>query len=84
MRTGAQGEGDKKEPSRMFCRTQKFCSAEIRVRLLERSCNMVAKDIVEKQENDERLSIEGVSGTSAGAINAVMLADGFARGGRAV
>ena len=33
--------------------------------------------------DDERLSIEGISGTSAGAINAVMLADGLARGGRA-
>ena len=32
---------------------------------------------------DERLSIEGISGTSAGAMNAVMLADGLARGGRA-
>ena len=32
---------------------------------------------------DERIDIEGISGTSAGAINAVMLADGFARGGRA-
>jgi NTE family protein len=32
---------------------------------------------------DERLSIEGISGTSAGAVNAVMLADGLARGGRA-
>src|SRR5580704_3345958 len=31
---------------------------------------------------DERLSIEGISGTSAGAVNAVMLADGLARGGR--
>ncbi len=31
--------------------------------------------------SDERLDIEGISGTSAGAINAVMLADGFARGG---
>ena len=30
---------------------------------------------------DGRLSIEGVSGTSAGAVNAVMLADGLARGG---
>src|SRR6187402_2059601 len=30
---------------------------------------------------DERLDIEGISGTSAGAINAVMLADGLARGG---
>jgi NTE family protein len=30
---------------------------------------------------DDRLAIEGISGTSAGAINAVMLADGLARGG---
>ena len=30
---------------------------------------------------DGRVTIEGVSGTSAGAINAVMLADGLARGG---
>ncbi len=33
--------------------------------------------------DDERIEIEGISGTSAGAINAVMLADGLARGGRA-
>ncbi|MGE3867869.1 MAG: patatin-like phospholipase family protein, partial [Hyphomonadaceae bacterium] len=32
---------------------------------------------------DERLEIEGVSGASAGALNAVALADGFDRGGRA-
>ena len=31
---------------------------------------------------DERLAIEGISGASAGAMNAVMLADGLARGGR--
>jgi NTE family protein len=30
---------------------------------------------------DERLEIEGISGASAGALNAVMLADGLARGG---
>jgi NTE family protein len=30
---------------------------------------------------DERLAIEGISGTSAGAVNAVMLADGLVRGG---
>jgi NTE family protein len=30
---------------------------------------------------DERLTIEGISGTSAGALNAVVLADGLARGG---
>src|SRR4029078_9873717 len=31
--------------------------------------------------DDGRLEIEGVSGASAGAVNAVMLADGLARGG---
>jgi NTE family protein len=31
--------------------------------------------------SDERLAIEGISGTSAGALNAVVLADGLARGG---
>jgi NTE family protein len=31
--------------------------------------------------DDGRLAIEGISGSSAGAINAVMLADGLARGG---
>ena len=31
---------------------------------------------------DERLEIEGISGASAGALNAVMLADGLACGGR--
>jgi len=30
---------------------------------------------------DKRIEIEGMSGTSAGAINAVMVADGLARGG---
>jgi len=30
---------------------------------------------------DGRIAIEGISGTSAGAINAVMVADGLARGG---
>ena len=39
--------------------------------------------VLEQLLNDERLVIEGISGTSAGAINAVMLADGLARGGRA-
>lgn len=32
---------------------------------------------------DERLEIGAISGTSAGAVNAVMLADGLCRGGRA-
>ena len=31
--------------------------------------------------DDSRIEIEGISGTSAGAINAVMVADGLARGG---
>lgn len=31
---------------------------------------------------DERITVEGISGTSAGAVNAVMLADGLVRGGR--
>jgi NTE family protein len=31
--------------------------------------------------SDERIDIEGISGTSAGAMNAIMLADGLARGG---
>jgi NTE family protein len=30
---------------------------------------------------DERIAIEGISGTSSGAVNAIMLADGLARGG---
>ena len=39
--------------------------------------------VLEHLLTDERLSVEGVSGTSAGAVNAVMLADGLVRGGRA-
>jgi NTE family protein len=39
--------------------------------------------VLEQLLSDERLSIEGISGTSAGAVNAVMLADGLLRGGRA-
>lgn len=31
--------------------------------------------------DDDRLQIEGISGASAGAMNAIMLADGLARGG---
>jgi NTE family protein len=37
--------------------------------------------VVDYLLEDGRVAIEGVSGTSAGAINAVMLADGLARGG---
>jgi len=39
--------------------------------------------VLEQILSDERLIIEGVSGTSAGAVNAVMLVDGLIRGGRA-
>ena len=39
--------------------------------------------VLEHLLRDGRLVIEGVSGTSAGAVNAVMLADGLARGGPA-
>ena len=38
--------------------------------------------VLEQLLCDERLAIEGISGTSAGAVNAVMLADGLTRGGR--
>jgi NTE family protein len=38
--------------------------------------------VLDQLLSDDRLSIEGISGTSAGAVNAVMLADGLARGGR--
>jgi NTE family protein len=38
--------------------------------------------VLEQLLADERLTIEGISGTSAGAINAVMVADGLTRGGR--
>ena len=37
--------------------------------------------VLEQLLSDERLAIEGISGTSAGAVNAVMVADGLARGG---
>jgi NTE family protein len=38
--------------------------------------------VLEHLLGEERLQVEGVSGSSAGAINAVMLADGLTRGGR--
>jgi NTE family protein len=38
--------------------------------------------VLEQLLSDERLAIEGISGTSAGAVNAVMLADGLIAGGR--
>jgi NTE family protein len=39
--------------------------------------------VIDHLLEDGRLHVEGISGTSAGAMNAVMLADGLARGGRA-
>jgi NTE family protein len=39
--------------------------------------------VLDQLVEDGRLTIEGISGTSAGAVNAVMLADGLARGGPA-
>src|SRR5580698_8932751 len=38
--------------------------------------------VLEQLLGDDRIAIEGISGTSAGAVNAVMLADGLTRGGR--
>jgi NTE family protein len=38
--------------------------------------------VLEQILGDERLTIEGISGASAGAMNAVMLADGLSGGGR--
>ena len=39
--------------------------------------------VLEHLLDDGRLIIEGMSGTSAGALNAVMFTDGMARGGPA-
>ena len=38
--------------------------------------------VLDRLLEEERLEIDGVSGTSAGAMNAVVLADGLERGGR--
>ncbi len=38
--------------------------------------------VLDRLLEDERVAFEGVSATSAGAMNAVVLADGLARGGR--
>jgi NTE family protein len=38
--------------------------------------------VLDQLLEDGRIEIEGISGASAGAVNAVMLADGLARGGR--
>jgi NTE family protein len=38
--------------------------------------------VLDRLLEDERLAIRAISGTSAGAMNAVALADGMAEGGR--
>lgn len=38
--------------------------------------------VLDRLLEDERIDIEGISGTSAGAMNAAILVDGFAKGGR--
>jgi NTE family protein len=38
--------------------------------------------VLDRLREEEALQFEGISGTSAGAANAVVLADGFAAGGR--
>lgn len=38
--------------------------------------------VLDRLLEDDRLSFDGISGTSAGAMNAVVLADGFQKGGR--
>src|SRR5271156_2250146 len=38
--------------------------------------------VLDRLLEEERLSFEGISATSAGAVNAVVLADGLAAGGR--
>jgi NTE family protein len=38
--------------------------------------------VLDRLLEEERLKLEGISGTSAGAVNAVVLADGLAAGGR--
>src|SRR6266702_359109 len=38
--------------------------------------------VLDRLLEEETLQFEGISGTSAGAVNAVVLADGFADGGR--
>ena len=39
--------------------------------------------VLDRLLEDERIAIEGISGTSAGALNAAALAQGFAAGGPA-
>src|SRR5271165_4564779 len=39
--------------------------------------------VLDRLLEDERIALEGLSGTSAGAMNAVILAQGYARGGAA-
>src|ERR1700720_1643714 len=38
--------------------------------------------VLDRLLDEERLAVEGITASSAGAVNAVVLADGFAAGGR--
>src|ERR1700739_4504684 len=38
--------------------------------------------VLDRLLEDERIEFEGISGTSAGAMNAVVMADGLVKGGR--
>src|ERR1700753_3656281 len=38
--------------------------------------------VLDRLLEDERIEIDGISGTSAGAMNAAVLADGYAKNGR--
>ena len=38
--------------------------------------------VLDRLLEDERIEVEAISGTSAGAMNAAVLADGMGRGGR--
>ena len=38
--------------------------------------------VLDRLLEDDRLAFEGITATSAGSVNAVVLADGFASGGR--
>ncbi|MDE2375546.1 MAG: patatin-like phospholipase family protein, partial [Hyphomicrobiales bacterium] len=39
--------------------------------------------VIDRLLEDERIDFEGITASSAGAVNAIFLADGLARGGRA-
>ena len=68
------GEGDKREPPRRKKR--------INLALQGGGAHgAFTWGVLDYLLEDGRLTVEGISGTSAGAVNAVMLADGLRRGG---